>query len=87
MPGVEMIGRCSNQKPYHRRHMKKLKYLQPAEYQRWLRDAQDPEWVHRDSRDRELAAFALELKDCMDELENCYIALKAIVAKRLGVEI
>ena len=53
--------------------MIELKYLQPSQYESWLRKADDPDWYehrYRDAKDRALVSFARELRDCIATLDR-----------------
>ena len=56
--------------------MPNLKYLQPAQYESWLRKVDDPEWVehrYRTPVDNAMANAIRELRDAfkrIEELEN-----------------
>ena len=53
--------------------MIELKYLQPSQYESWLRKADDPEFTehrYRDAKDRALISFARELRDCIAEIDR-----------------
>ena len=61
-----------------------LKYLQPSQYESWLRKADDPDWTehrYRDSKDRALVSFARELRDCLATLDKAQEDVKSFRAK------
>ena len=54
-------------------HTRKLRYLQPAQWESWLRKAHDPDWYehrYRDAKDHALASFTRELEQTFDSLDT-----------------
>jgi len=50
-----------------------LRYLQPAQYESWLRKATDPDWVdhrYRTAQDRAMVSAILELRDAIQKLKD-----------------
>lgn len=50
-----------------------LKYLQPAQYESWLRKVDDPDWYehrYRDSKDRAMVSAIRELRAALSELSE-----------------
>lgn len=59
-----------------------LKYLQPAQYDSWLKKVDDPDWYedrYRDASDRAMTSAIRELRDVLSQRAELLEALKLYV--------
>ena len=65
-----------------------LKYLQPAQYDSWLRKVDDPDWYehrYRDQKDSAMASAIRELRDVLAQRKELLEALSYALVIR-GIE-
>lgn len=67
-----------------------LKYLQPAQYESWLRKVDDPEWVnhrYRDAKDNAMASAIRELRDARAQSTASEPPAKRVLTVEASVEV
>ena len=60
----------------------RLKFLQPAQYDSWLRKVDDPDWCehrYRDSKDSAMVSAIRELRAALSQRAELLAALRAII--------